>query len=125
MWFLPRTSVPGVLSWRDELEIVDNKALLLSLRDPKRVTEVIPKSREVGDGKVLVSWGLEEAQVLKNLKIRNVPSPILAHYDWAGQHKPFDHQKTTAAFLTLHRKAFCFNERALARPEVLYGLRTI
>jgi SNF2 family DNA or RNA helicase len=97
------------------MEIVDNKALLLSLRNPKRVTEVIPKSREVGDGKVLVRWGLEEAQVLKNLKIRNVPSPILAHYDWAGQHKPFEHQKTTASFLTLHRKAFCFNEQGTGK----------
>jgi SNF2 family DNA or RNA helicase len=97
------------------LEIVDNKALLLTLKNPQRVTEVIPKSKELGDGKVLVKWGLEEAQVLKNLKIRNVPSPIIAHYDWTGQYKPFDHQKTTSAFLTLHRRAFCFNEQGTGK----------
>lgn len=97
------------------MEIVDNKALLLSLRNPQRVTEVIPKSKEIGDGKVLVKWGIDEAHVLKNLKIRNVPSPIMAHYDWAGQYKPFDHQKTTAAFLTLHKRAFCFNEQGTGK----------
>lgn len=97
------------------MEIVDNKALLLSLRNPKRVTEVIPKSKELPDNKVLVRWGIDEAHVLKNLKIRNVPSPILAQYNWTGQHKPFDHQKTTAAFLTLHKRAFCFNEQGTGK----------
>jgi SNF2 family DNA or RNA helicase len=66
-------------------------------------------------GEVLVKWGLEEAQVLKNLRIKNVPSPILAHYDWPGLHKPFAHQKTTAEFLTLHRRAFCFNEQGTGK----------
>lgn len=98
-----------------KLEIVENKALLLTLKNPQRVTEVIPKSKELGDGKVLVKWGIDEAHVLKNLKIRNVPSPILAHYDWTGQHKPFDHQKTTASFLTLHKRAFCFNEQGTGK----------
>lgn len=97
------------------MEIVENKALLLSLRNPNRVTEVIPKSKALPDNKVLVKWGIDEAHVLKNLKIRNVPSPILAHYDWTGQHKPFDHQKTTAAFLTLHKRAFCFNEQGTGK----------
>lgn len=98
-----------------KLEIVDNKALLLQLRNPQRVTEVIPKSKIVEGNKVLVRWGIDEAQVLKNLKIRNVPSPILAQYRWTGQHKPFEHQKTTSAFLTLHKRAFCFNEQGTGK----------
>ena len=97
------------------MEIVDNKALLLTLRNPQRVVEVIPKSKLIEDNKVLVKWGLDEAQVLKNLKIRNVPSPIVGHYDWPGQYKPFDHQKTTAGFLTLHKRAFCFNEQGTGK----------
>jgi SNF2 family DNA or RNA helicase len=97
------------------VEIVDNKALLLTLRNPQRVTEVIPKSKVLKDNQVLVKWGLDEAQVLKNLKIRNVPSPILGHYNWPGQYKPFEHQKTTAAFLTLHKRAFCFNEQGTGK----------
>jgi SNF2 family DNA or RNA helicase len=104
-----------VLASENKLEIIDNKNLLLSLRNPQKITTVIPKSKDLGNGKVLVRWGLDEAQVLKNLKIRNVPSPILGQYDWPGQYRPFDHQRTTAAFLTLNKRAFCFNEQGTGK----------
>jgi SNF2 family DNA or RNA helicase len=97
------------------MEIIDNKALLLRVKEPGRITTVIPRSKALNSNEVLVKWGLDEAQVLKNLRIKNVPSPILGQYDWPGQHKPFDHQKTTAAFLTLHRKALCFNEQGTGK----------
>jgi SNF2 family DNA or RNA helicase len=97
------------------MEIIENKALLLKLRDPEKVTAVIPKSRVLDQHNVLVHWGLDEAQVLKNLKIKNVPSPILRSYAWPGLYKPFDHQKTTAAFLTLHKRAFCLNEQGTGK----------
>jgi len=97
------------------LEIIDNKALLLTLRNPQKITTVIPKSKEISDNQVLVKWGLDEVQVLKNLKIKNVPSPILADYKWEGQYKPFEHQKETSSFLTLHRRAFCFNEQGTGK----------
>lgn len=97
------------------MEIIDNKALLLKVREPGRITTVIPKAKVLDSGEVLVKWGLEEAQVLKNLKIKNVPSPINAHYDWPGLYRPFDHQRKTAEFLTLHRRAFCFNEQGTGK----------
>jgi len=97
------------------VQIIDNKGLLIKVKEPTRITTVIPKAKHVGDNKVLVKWGLEEAQVLKNLHIKNVPSPIVAHYEWTGIHKPFAHQKTTAEFLTLHRRAFCFNEQGTGK----------
>jgi SNF2 family DNA or RNA helicase len=97
------------------MEIIENKALMLKVRDPEKVTAVIPKSRAVGAHNVLVHWGLDEAQVLKNLKIKNVPSPILKNYQWTGLHKPFDHQKTTSSFLTLHKRAFCLNEQGTGK----------
>jgi SNF2 family DNA or RNA helicase len=97
------------------VKIIDNKALLLKVKEPKRIAAVIPKSKLISDSEVLVKWGLEEAQVLKNLRIKNVPSPILAKYTWPGLYKPFDHQKTTAAFLTLHRRAFVFNEQGTGK----------
>ena len=97
------------------MQIIDDKALLLKVRNPQRITEVIPKSKVLDTGEVLVKWGLEEAQVLKNLRIKNVPSPITAHYKWPGLYRPFDHQKETASFLTLHRRAFCFNEQGTGK----------
>jgi len=96
------------------LEIVDNKALLLRLRHPQKVTTVIPKSKELEDNKVLVHWGLDEVQVLRNLNIK-APSPIKERYEWTGKHKPFEHQKDTAAFLTLNQKSFCFNEQGTGK----------
>lgn len=40
---------------------------------------------------------------------------ILTDYNWPGKFKPFAHQKETAEFLTLHRKAFCFNEQGTGK----------
>ena len=96
------------------MEIYDNKALLLKLRNPKHVTSAIPKSREVNGHTVLVNWGVEKAHTLRDMQIR-VPSPIEGRYIWTGQFTPMDHQKTTAAFLTMHRRAFCFNEQGTGK----------
>ena len=97
------------------MQIIEDKALLLKVKEPTRITTVIPKSKILDTGEVLVNWGLEEAQVLKNLRIRGVPSPIESKYEWTGMYKPFDHQITTASFLTLHRRAFCFNEQGTGK----------
>ena len=95
------------------MEIVDNKAVLIRTRNPHKYT-VIPKSKIVErnqDGyTVAVYWGLDEMRVLKNLGVRQPPSPIRRKYDWPGRFKPMSHQIETAAFLTLHRRAFVFNE---------------
>jgi SNF2 family DNA or RNA helicase len=88
---------------------------LLNLRNPNKVTTVIPKSRQLEGNQVAVNWGLDEARVLNNLQIKNIPSPIMGHYTWPGLHKPFDHQKTTASFLTLNPRAFCLNEQGTGK----------
>ena len=91
------------------MQIIDNKALLLKLRNPKQVTTVIPKSKPVSDHEVVVNWGIREAHMLRAMNIK-VPSPIEGRYGWTGKFAPMDHQKTTSAFLTMHQRAFCFNE---------------
>ena len=103
------------------MEIVGNTALKLRLREPHRVIEAIPKSKviktENGVSEVLVYWGLEEAQKLQKLKIKNVPSPIEREYSWPGLFTPFDHQRVTSSFLTLNRKSFCFNEAGTGKTS--------
>ena len=96
------------------MQIIDGKALLLRLRNPKRVTETVSKSTEVRDNEVLVNWGIDEMHTLKRLNI-NVPSPIQSQYTWTGKHAPFDHQKKTSAFFTMNRKSFCFNEQGTGK----------
>jgi SNF2 family DNA or RNA helicase len=101
------------------MHIIDNKVLVLRTRDPNRITTTIKKSTELSqeDGvtEVAVFWGLQEAQALRRLGIKNVPSPITRDYNWPGIFKPMAHQKETASFLTLNTRAFCFNEQGTGK----------
>lgn len=96
------------------MQVINGKALLLKVKNPKQVTAVIPKSKELSMNEVVVNWGLDEAHTLRSLNI-NVPSPITKRYSWPGQYKPFDHQKITASFLTMNKKSFCFNEQGTGK----------
>tara|TARA_E500000305_G_scaffold100671_1_gene93747 strand:- start:744 stop:2279 length:1536 start_codon:yes stop_codon:yes gene_type:complete len=96
------------------LKIVDNRALLLNLRAPGRVTSCIPKSKTLSEHEVLVNWGVDEVQVLRNIGI-NAPSPIEGRYEWTGRYDPYEHQKSTASFMTLNKKSFCFNEQGTGK----------
>lgn len=101
------------------MEIVDNKLLVVRTRNPGRITTAIKKSTEVeqqGDvTAVAVHWGLKEAQALMTLGMKKVPSPIERDYAWPGIYQPMQHQRDTAGFLTLHRRAFCFNEQGTGK----------
>jgi SNF2 family DNA or RNA helicase len=96
------------------MKIVDGRALLLKLRNPNRVTSVIPQSKQVDTNEVLVKWGVDEAHKLRNLGVR-APSPIDTQYNWTGVYTPFDHQKKTSSFFTLNKRAFCFNEQGTGK----------
>jgi len=101
------------------MQSVDDKVLLVKTTEPKTITDNIKKSavyRQDGDTyEVAVKWGLKETKALMKLGVDNPPSPIQKQYQWSGKHKPFDHQKETAAFLTLNDKAFCFNEQGTGK----------
>lgn len=102
------------------MEIIDNRGLLVRVRDEERVTRHIKQSRYIGsddDGadKVLVNWTLENSRKLANLGLRKTPSPILRDYDWPGVYKPFDHQRQTASFLSANNRAFCFSEQGTGK----------
>jgi len=95
------------------MEILQDKALVFKTRNPDKY-KIIPKhkiiEREDAGYDVMVYWGVEEVQVLRNLGVKNVPSPITRRYDWPGRFTPMEHQIETASFLTIHRKAFVFSE---------------
>ena len=106
------------------MQIVDNKLIVIRTRRPHLVTEAITKSKVIGrlpDGlhDVAVYFGLKEVQALTKLKIKGVPSTIDRDYNWPGQFKPFAHQKETAAFLTLRKRAFCFNEQGTGKTAAV------
>lgn len=109
------------------MEILANNALLVRTKNPNKVTEVISKSKvineyQTNDGfgyEVAVHWTLGNAHILKNLGFKKVLSPILTKYDWPGIYKPFDHQRDTASFLTMHKRAFCLNQQGTGKTSAV------
>jgi SNF2 family DNA or RNA helicase len=100
------------------MEIIDDKVLLIRTKYPERITQTIKKSKVVKQGEVsevAVHWDLDTAQTLRKLKLRNVPSTIVRDYVWPGAYPPMQHQKETASFFTLHKRAFCFNEQGTGK----------
>lgn len=103
------------------MQVVEDKALLFTTRKAAQITTIIPKSKVIaskGDvDQVLVNWGFDEVQLLRNLGIREVPSPIRGRYKWPGMYRPFDHQRETAEFLTLHPRCYVFNEAGTGKTS--------
>jgi SNF2 family DNA or RNA helicase len=53
------------------------------------------------------------------MKVKNPPSPITRDYNFPGIHKPFDHQKTTAEFLSAHKRAYCLSEAGTGKTSAV------
>jgi hypothetical protein len=100
------------------VKIVNDRAIVLKTKRPHLVTERVKNYKilkeEKGVYKLAVPWKLKEAQVLADLKV-DVPSPMQRDYEWVGRYQPFEHQKKTASFLTLHPRGFCFNEQGTGK----------
>lgn len=95
----------------------DKKAIILKLRNPARVTTVVPTAKLVsheGDTLVAVPHRPDEVKVLRNLGI-NAPDPMEYYYKWPGRFKPFAAQVETANFLSMHDRAFCLNSMGLGK----------
>jgi superfamily II DNA or RNA helicase len=101
------------------MQIFQNKALLLRLKNPAPVLAAVPDSHAVDANTVAVKWDVPQTHALRRLKL-SAPSPITGRYNWPGKHRPFQHQKDTAAFLTLHQRAFCFSEQGCVDSETEY-----
>lgn len=101
------------------LVIEKAKALALKLIHPNRVLDTIPTAKQIsvrGFDLVVAPHKLDEVRVLNNMGF-NAPSPILHYYDWPGRYTPFDHQKETAAFLTLNQKGLVLNDIGTGKTQ--------
>ena len=107
------------------MEILDNQAVKLTvpehivsyITDNIEKSEVLERKGNLAD--VLVYWGLDEMTRLNQLVSfrNNLPSPIVRDYNWPGLYTPFKHQKVTSEFLSINRKAFCFNEAGTGKTS--------
>ena len=92
------------------MEIYENRALLVRTRNPSKY-DLIPQQFRFDEDTLAFKWGLDVVRVLKNLGVKNVPSPIFKKYTWPCRYPSiFKHQKETASFLTINRRAFVLSE---------------
>lgn len=103
------------------MQIIDNRALLFVTKKFDQISALIPKSKVLerrGDAaKMLVNWGQDEFKLLRNLKIKDLPHPILGKYRWPGVYTPFAHQRTTAAFLATHPRCLVLSEAGTGKTS--------
>jgi len=108
------------------MQIIDNAAIQLYVPPTvaNDVTTKFERTEQVGDD-LLVCWDFDETSFLArsldtfqpNPKIPAIPSPMVRDYTWPGIYKPFEHQKSTASFLSLRDRAFCFNEAGTGKTS--------
>lgn len=93
------------------LVIPEKKKIVIDSSANDAVLTVIPHAKKftMNDKEMIaLDYGVDESLVLKNLGF-SVPAPILHYYQWPGRFQPMDHQRDTAAFLTMHKRALCLN----------------
>lgn len=101
------------------LVIPSAKALALKLKNPERVLNSVTTAKQIslsGQPLVVVPHKVRVVEKLRALGIA-APSPILHYYDWPGQFTPYEHQRMTAAFLTMHRKCLVLNEIGTGKTQ--------
>jgi SNF2 family DNA or RNA helicase len=93
------------------LVIPDKRKIIINSNENDAVAQVIPHAKKFthnGEEMLAMPYGVDESMVLKNLGF-SVPAPIMEYYNWPGRFAPMDHQKDTASFLTMHKRALCLN----------------
>ena len=91
-----------------------HNAVILRSRNPSLITTLVPGAKKFvhrGCEFVAVPHHMDAVRLLRNVGIK-VPSPIATRYDWPRSfsiQQPFKAQLDTAAFLTLHRRAYVLN----------------
>ena len=101
------------------------RAVVFKMRNPSRITTVIPTAKHIdkaGYSIVAVPHRPDETRVLRNLGFE-VPDPMPIHYEWPkanGRFDPFEAQRITASFLTMHGRAFCLNSMGCVDADTEY-----
>lgn len=99
------------------LIIEDKQALLFKLREPGRITTVIPTAKMVKFGEddlVAVPHRPSETRILRNLGFE-VPSPMGMYYKFPAKFKPFEAQRISAEFATMNDRCFILNSMGLGK----------
>ena len=92
--------------------IKEKEAILLRVREPSRITTVIPTAKLLKNHIVAVPHRPEEMKVLSNLGFDGIPNPLRTNYEFpkaGGRYDPFAAQIETADFLSMNNRCFVLN----------------
>lgn len=93
------------------LVVPEQKKVVLKSSINDDIATVMPHAktlRKDGEDLLVVPHGVQECMVLRNMGI-TVPSPISYYYDYPARFEPMEHQRNTAEFLSLNKRALCLN----------------
>lgn len=93
------------------LVVPEQKKVVLKSSINDDIATVMPHTktlRKDGEDLLVVPHGVQECMVLRNMGI-TVPSPISYYYDYPARFEPMEHQRNTAEFLSLNKRALCLN----------------
>jgi SNF2 family DNA or RNA helicase len=92
---------------------------MLVVPKAKAVANMFPEAQLVtlkGNDYHLVPHHPAEAWLLRSMGY-TVPAPILTHYDWPGDRKPFDAQRQTSGLLTMNKRAYVLNSMGTGKTK--------
>ncbi len=95
----------------------DHKCVVLRPEDTRAITTVIPSAKPFkfrGVDLVAVPHQPDETMVLNQIGY-NIPPPMNIYYPYACRFTPFDAQKDTAQFASMHRRCFILNSMGLGK----------
>jgi len=104
------------------LIVKDKRALIIKLNNPERVLASVKGAQQFtykNQSLVAVPHTVGASATLNAIGV-NAPSPILHHYEWSGRYTPYEHQKQTAAFMTLNRKGIVLNQIGCVDADTEY-----
>lgn len=101
---------------------VSQKHKMVGVPWSQDVRNLFPSAKELTLGRgvhqLILPHGPVETVMLRRLGY-DVPAPILSHYEWPGNLKPFDVQKKTGALLTLNERAYVLNDLGTGKTKSL------
>ena len=89
----------------------EKRALIFKLREPNKITTVIPTAKLVrhnGDVLVAVPHRPDEVRVLRQLGF-SAPDPMRLYYNWPGRYTPMKEQIESSSFATMNSRCFVLN----------------
>src|SRR6266700_3564483 len=93
-----------------------HKKILVSGPDVDMMFQQAQQIEAIGKRHRIINHGPRETLKLNALGIK-APNPMLAYYEWAGNHKPFEVQRATCDLLSTSPRAYVLNDMGTGKTR--------